>query len=99
MSLIELKNVSSTPFEKGKSSTSIFRDPISDFKKVLSQSIDELNQQLKQADQLTQEMVLGEKDIHQSMIALEQANISLRLMIQIRNKILTAYEEIMRMQF
>lgn len=98
MNLDEMKGVLSSPIGR-RNPQSISHDPISDFKKVLNQSIDHLNQQLKQADQVTQEMVLGEKDIHQAMIALEQANISLRLMIQIRNKILSAYEEIMRMQF
>lgn len=98
MSPIDVKNVSSFPIGR-KNPQSFSPNPISDFKKVLNQSIDHLNQQLQQADQMTQEMVLGEKDIHQAMIALEQANISLRLMIQIRNKILSAYEEIMRMQF
>jgi len=44
-------------------------------------------------------MVLGEKDIHEAMIDIEKANISFRLMMQVRNKLLSAYEEIMRMQF
>jgi flagellar hook-basal body complex protein FliE len=43
-------------------------------------------------------MILGEKDVHQAMIALEQANLAFRLMVQVRNKIISAYEEIMRMQ-
>jgi flagellar hook-basal body complex protein FliE len=99
MNDMNIKNVLSVPFEKIGSEKPISYDPISDFKKALSQSVDDLNKQLLQADQNTQEMVLGEKDIHQAMIALEQANISLRMIIQIRNKIIAAYEEIMRMQF
>jgi flagellar hook-basal body complex protein FliE len=99
MSDINVKDVLSIPFEEMGSKKPIPHDPISDFKKALSQSIDEVNQLLAQADQSTQEMVLGKQDIHQAMIAMEQANISLRLMIQIRNKIIAAYEEIMRMQF
>jgi len=43
--------------------------------------------------------MLGKIDVHQAMIAIEQAHLSLRLMIQIRNKIIAAYEEIMRIQF
>ena len=38
------------------------------------------------------------KDIHGTMIALEKADISMRLMLQIRNKLVSAYEEVMRMQ-
>jgi len=37
-------------------------------------------------------------DIHQAMVAMEQANVSFRLMVQVRNKMMAAYEEIMRMQ-
>lgn len=96
---MNVKNVLSGSFEKMGSDPSIPRDPFSDFKKTLNQSIDELNRLLTQADQSTQEMVLGKEDIHQAMIAMEQANLSLKMMIQIRNKIIAAYEEIMRMQF
>ena len=78
---------------------SVSRDPLSDFKKELGQSIHDLNGKLTQADQTVQEMALGKTDIHQAMLALEEAYVSLRLMIQVRNKMIAAYEEIMRMQF
>ena len=38
------------------------------------------------------------KDIHGTMIALQEADISLRLMMQIRAKLTTAYQDVMRMQ-
>ena len=44
-------------------------------------------------------MIVGKKDIHQAMTSIEQAHISMRLLIQVRNKVISAYEEIMRMQF
>ncbi len=74
-------------------------DPLSDFKKALSQSIEALNRLSDEAEQKVQGMVLGETDIHEAMIAMEKAGISLKLMIQVRNKVIAAYEEIMRMQF
>jgi flagellar hook-basal body complex protein FliE len=74
-------------------------DPLGDFKKILSNSLESTDRTLKEADQSTQEMILGKQDIHQTMIALERANLSLRLMVQVRNKMMTAYDEIMRMQF
>ncbi len=74
-------------------------DPLSDFKKALGQSIEELNRLSSEADQKVQEMVMGETDIHEALIAMEKAGISMKLMIQVRNKIIAAYEEIMRMQF
>ena len=99
MNEMDIRNVISTPLGKTERDTSIRHDPLSDFKEVLSQSIRDVNQQLVQGDQSAQEMVSGKKDVHQTMIALEQANLSLRLLIQVRNKIISAYEEIMRMQF
>lgn len=77
----------------------IKKSPLIDFKEILNQSIHDLNQELLKADQMVQGMMLGEVDVHQAMIAIEQAHLSLRLMIQIRNKIISAYEEIMKMQF
>jgi flagellar hook-basal body complex protein FliE len=58
-----------------------------------------VNNQLLQADVDAREMVAGKKDIHQAMISMEEAHISMRLLIQVRNKVISAYEEIMRMQF
>ncbi|MFQ5588260.1 MAG: flagellar hook-basal body complex protein FliE [Nitrospiria bacterium] len=40
----------------------------------------------------------GEQSLHQTMIAVEKADVSFQLMMQVRNKILSAYEEISRMQ-
>jgi flagellar hook-basal body complex protein FliE len=39
-----------------------------------------------------------QKDIHQTMIALEKADVAFQLLMQVRNKIIAAYETIMRMQ-
>jgi len=38
-------------------------------------------------------------DVHQAMIAVEKADLSFQLMLQVRNKIVAAYQEIARMQF
>jgi len=38
-------------------------------------------------------------DVHTAMIAVEQADLSFQLMMQVRNKIVAAYQEISRMQF
>jgi flagellar hook-basal body complex protein FliE len=86
------------PLERGVGGKRVSHDPISDFKKILNKSVRETNDLFAQADQATQAMAFGQKDVHQAMIALEQANLSFRLMIQVRNKIISAYEEIMRMQ-
>jgi flagellar hook-basal body complex protein FliE len=53
----------------------------------------------EKANQAMQQMVgEGTGDLQETMIALEKADVSFRLMMQIRNKVLDAYQEIMRMQ-
>lgn len=69
------------------------------FEELLNNSIDEVNRLHKEADRAVMELATGnEKDIHNTMIALEKAGVSFRLMMQVRNKIVSAYQEIMRMQ-
>ena len=69
------------------------------FGKILTESIGEVNRLQKEADKATHNLVTGEEtDIHGTMIAIEKADISFRLMMQVRNKIVAAYEEIKRMQ-
>jgi flagellar hook-basal body complex protein FliE len=52
-----------------------------------------------QADEAISNLVAGRtKNIHETMLAIERADSSLKLMMQVRNKILDAYKEIMRMQ-
>lgn len=69
------------------------------FLDTLKQSVEKVNALQNQADAAIDDLVLGEnKDITQTIIAMEKADISFRLMMQIRNKIVKAYEEVMRMQ-
>ncbi len=69
------------------------------FGAFLEGSISEVNKLQHQADQAIQDLAGGnEIDIHNTMIALEKAEVSFKLMMQVRNKIITAYEEVMRMQ-
>ncbi len=66
---------------------------------MLRQSVDQVNQHQHQADHAVKEMVAGRnKNIHETLLAVERADASLKLMMQVRNKILDAYREIMRMQ-
>ena len=54
---------------------------------------------LQQADKTVLEANTGgDVDVHEMMIAMEKADMSLRLLVQVRNKTVDAYKEIMRMQ-
>ena len=69
------------------------------FKEYLNSELMKVSDLENQADQLKNDLALGKTDnIPQVLIANEKANISLQFTMQIRNKILDAYSEIMRMQ-
>src|SRR6478609_7952335 len=69
------------------------------FSDLLAGSIDKVNQHQAQADTAIKELVAGRsKNIHETMLTIERADTSLKLMMQVRNKILDAYKEIIRMQ-
>ncbi len=68
-----------------------------DFLKTLEEAIKEVNRLQLEADQAVKELSLGKGDLHETILALEKADISFRLMMQIRNKLIRAYEEVMKM--
>ena len=64
---------------------------------VFQQILADVNNQQRQADSQVQRSLLGETDIHEATIALEKVDLSLRLLVQVRNKLVSAYEELNRM--
>jgi len=70
-----------------------------DFNSYLKTALSEVGDLQDKASQAVQQMVgEGKGDLQETMLALEKADVSFRLMMQIRNKVLDAYQEIMRMQ-
>lgn len=70
-----------------------------DFKKFLFESINKLDTYEKKANELGVKLASGEIDnIHEVMIASQKAEIALQFGIEVKNKIMDAYKEIMRMQ-
>jgi flagellar hook-basal body complex protein FliE len=52
-----------------------------------------------QAEESIDDLVTGKSDdIHSTMIALQKSDVSFRLLMTVRNKLLDAYDEVMRMQ-
>jgi flagellar hook-basal body complex protein FliE len=69
------------------------------FAQMFQDSLDKVNTFQVQSDTAIKELVAGRsKNIHETMLAIERADTSLKLMMQVRNKVLDAYREIMRMQ-
>ena len=68
------------------------------FNQMLDQSIGRVNQLQNEADTAINDLTTGNRsDIHQTMIAVEKASVAFELMMQVRNKIINAYETVMRM--
>lgn len=72
--------------------------PSTSFSDTLRGAIREVNALQNKADEAVTKLQLNNQgSIHEAIIALEKADISFRAMLQIRNKVLDAYQEIMRM--
>lgn len=75
--------------------------PRSAGKKIVSsfeKMFDEVNQNSLNAQKMVNEMVAGRnKDVAATIIAMEKASISGQMLMAVRNKIVNAYEEVMRM--
>lgn len=69
------------------------------FGDMLTSMVTKVNDSQIAGDQAVRKLQSGNaQHLHEVMIAAEEADISLRMLVQMRNKALTAYEEIMRMQ-
>jgi flagellar hook-basal body complex protein FliE len=71
-----------------------------DFAQVLKNTIDQVNQTQLQADDMAAKFAAGDSkvNLHEVMISLQKANLSFQEMVQVRNKLVTAYHDVMNMQ-
>ncbi|PLT31542.1 flagellar hook-basal body complex protein FliE [Peribacillus deserti] len=77
-----------TPYEAQKS-----------FASVLKESIEKVNESQVLSDQYTSKLARGENvDLHQVMIASQKASITLEAAMEVRNKVIETYQEMMRIQ-
>ncbi|MCB0411963.1 MAG: flagellar hook-basal body complex protein FliE, partial [Bdellovibrionales bacterium] len=73
--------------------------PSASFADTLKDAVNETNRLQKVADQKMEDLATGRaKSLPDVMVATERADIALKLMVQVRNKIIDAYQEIMKMQ-
>ena len=69
------------------------------FSKELSDAFNQINSTQQNANNLEEQMVNGNVDnLHNVMIAAEKSEIMLQLAVQVRDKVINAYQEVMRMQ-
>ena len=70
------------------------------FGSVLNQAIDKVGQLSNDSEKQVGDLIQGNRqDIHNVMIAVEKADVAFQLMMQVRNKIVNAYQEVSKLQF
>jgi len=80
-------------FEKEKAS------PTGGFADYLGKAVGDVNNLLSDSDRKSVDMAVGKSEnLHSAMISFEKAETALKLLVQVRNKAMDAYHEIMRMQ-
>lgn len=82
-----------------KNNESVKQESQVEFGKVIKGAIHRVSRLEKEADRSIMDLLEGKADIHETMIALQKVDLSMRLLLTIRNKAVEAYREIMRMQF
>ena len=70
-----------------------------DFARVLQNTIEQVNQTQQQAEDMAAKFAAGDgnTNLHDVMISLQKANLSFQEMVQVRNKLVTAYHDVMNM--
>jgi flagellar hook-basal body complex protein FliE len=71
-----------------------------DFAAMLRSAVDEVNSAQMDAKQLTRHFEAGDPDVNLQdvVLSLQKASLSFQTMVQVRNKLVSAYQEIMNMQ-
>ena len=69
------------------------------FVDMVKNAIARVNDEKNEADRNIEQLAKGKTGIHETMISIQKADISFRLLLQVRNKAMEAYREIMRMPF
>ncbi|HUN60807.1 MAG TPA: flagellar hook-basal body complex protein FliE [Candidatus Sulfotelmatobacter sp.] len=71
-----------------------------EFVKTLQEAMSQVSQLQNEADAHVGELLTGNsQDVHSAMIAVEKASLAFEMMVQVRNKIVQAYQQVSGMQF
>lgn len=92
---LPVTNVDFTAVNPGQAS-----GPSGGFTDLLQKAVQQVDGLQNQAQEKITDVVKGNGgDLHSAMIAVEKADLSFQLMLQVRNKIVAAYQEVSRMNF
>ncbi len=92
LSLLSVNDINDNNVESTNSGSVSFMD-------MLKEKLDDVNEKQIKADEATEAFISGDDvDIHELMLITEEAKMSLQLAVQVRNKLVEAYQEINKMQ-
>ena len=96
----QMRAAQSLASKLGKTSAEAASNDKTDFAQVLKTSIEQVNRTQTQAESLTRAFEVGAPGVqlHDVMISLAKANVSFQQMVQVRNRLVSAYHDIMNMQ-
>jgi flagellar hook-basal body complex protein FliE len=63
----------------------------------ITEALQNLNLEVKKVDDLTESFLMGEKDFHEVAVQIRQSDLALKYAFAVRNKLVDAYREVMRM--
>jgi len=85
--------------QNGKLNSLEKRESEINFGDILKRSVSELNKTQKDSERAMTDIATGQvKDLHQAALAIDKAELSMKTMLEVRNKALSAYKEISRIQ-
>lgn len=83
----------------GPAPASPLRETVSAFAEALERAVQRADELQRRADAAAAALADGRTDdVHAVMVAMEEANLALQLAIQVRNRLLESYQELLRMQ-
>lgn len=96
---MRIEPLSLTPVNVGKTADSSQKTESQGFAQLLSEALGTVNHLQLQSEKASIDLAAGKvEDVSQVIVAAEKASVALQLTMQVRNKVVDAYQEIMRMQ-
>jgi len=85
---------------QGQAPAKMDGDEVTEFGKLLQSAVDKVNDAQQQAGKMSEAFEKGDSqtDLTEVMVALQKAKISFQAMVEVRNKLVVAYQDIMNMQ-
>jgi flagellar hook-basal body complex protein FliE len=93
-----LKPSTNALLEQATGTTDVSKTKETGFSSLLDNMIQSVDAKQTEANNITRKVLLGDSDqLHQSVIAMQEASVSFSLMVEVRNKLVDSYQELMRL--